>query len=229
MIIPFHDDNPLSLIPFQLSTFLIIGLCSLVFLVEIFLVDGVGFVAAQMGVVPAEIMSGESCWPDTCRLPQVFTLLTNIFVHAGWLHFLGNMLFLWVFGDNVEDSMGHIRFLVFFLICGFFASLTHVLFNMDSTNSMIGASGAIAGVMGAYLILHPKVKVWVLVLLRIPIRLPARIVLLAWVAFQFLAVANNSSGNVAVWAHIGGFAAGVVLIPFFKYREIPLFDRGTSH
>jgi len=191
--------------------------------------NGVSLVVAQLGAVPSEIVSGEECWPESCRFPHLFTLLTNTFAHAGWGHFLGNMLFLWVFGDNVEDAMGHLSFLFFYLLCGLVASLSHVLFNLDSSVPLIGASGAISGVMGAYLLLHPKVKVLVLVLKGIPIRLSARIVLLVWVGLQFFMLSTDSSGNVAVLAHIGGFVAGMALIPFFKYKEVPLFDQGTPH
>lgn len=229
MILPLHDENPLRVIPFQFVTALLIAICSLVFFAELFLPDGFNMVVAQLGTVPAEIVSTKSCWPQNCAVPHSLTLLTNMFAHGGWMHFLGNMLFLWVFGDNIEDSMGHLRFLCFYLFCGLCASMTHVLFNMDSLSPMIGASGAIAGVMGAYLILHPRVKILVLVFMRLPLRLPARIVLLIWIGLQCLMVANDSSGHVAVWAHIGGFIAGVLLIPLFKRNNVALFDRGTRH
>ena len=150
-----------------------------------------------------------------------------MFMHGGWMHLLGNMVFLWIFGDNIEDSMGHKKFLAFYLICGVFAAFLQAIINPDSTVPMIGASGAIAGILGAYLILHPKANVdvlfWIIIFITV-IKVPAFIVLSVWIVSQFF----GSSGGVAYFAHIGGFVAGAILIYFFKYPHIALFQEGNT-
>ncbi|HJO96426.1 MAG TPA: rhomboid family intramembrane serine protease, partial [Rhodospirillales bacterium] len=151
-------------------------------------------------------------------------LITSMFLHGSWWHLIGNMLYLWVFGDNIEDSMGHRRFVAFYLITGIVAALTHAVMDPESATPMVGASGAISGVMGAYLVLHPRVKVLALIFNRIPVRLPAYVLLVGWIVFQ-LFNAYGSGGSTAWWAHIGGFFAGVVLIVPFRYKTVPLFDR----
>ena len=156
-------------------------------------------------------------------------MLTALFLHASWLHLLGNMLFLWIYGDNVEDAMGHFKFLVFYLICGATAALAQAWSEPASQIPMIGASGAIGGVLGAYLMLHPRVKVLVLFLPIFPIRIPAFIVIGLWVGTQVVAVVYQEASNVAFWAHLGGFAAGVALVPFFKRANVPLYDGNVAH
>jgi membrane associated rhomboid family serine protease len=152
-----------------------------------------------------------------------------MFLHVGWMHLIGNMAFLWVFGDNVEDSMGHWRFVLFYLACGMIASLTHALAQSDSISPLIGASGGVSGIIGAYLMLHPRVKVMVLVLMRIPIRLPAYWIICFWIGLQVFSIVTGVEGDTAWWAHIGGLIAGAIMIPFFKRDSVPLFDRGTRH
>lgn len=149
-------------------------------------------------------------------------LTTTMFLHGGWFHLLSNMLYLWIFGDNVEDSMGHGKFIFFYLITGYIASLAHVWSMPESTVPMVGASGAIAGVLGAYLILHPRAKVLTLLPLGIIItivRIPALLFLGFWFVLQVvnqMMVSSQAAQAVAWWAHIGGFVAGVILINFFK-------------
>ncbi len=135
------------------------------------------------------------------------------------------MLFLWVFGDNIEDAMGHLRFIMFYLMCGIFAALLHSWLNPASDMPLVGASGAVAGVIAAYLILHPRVKVWVLALWRIPIKITAAWALGIWLGWQFASLLLKSEENVAWWAHIGGFVAGATLILFMRRRGVVLFDR----
>jgi membrane associated rhomboid family serine protease len=152
-----------------------------------------------------------------------------MFLHGGIMHLIGNMLFLGVFGDNIEDAMGHVKFVAFYLICGAAAALSHVMIAPGSTTPMIGASGAISGVLGAYLILHPKS--WVTILLFwIPLRFPAWLLLIGWIGFQMFAALGSgpSGGGVAWWAHIGGFAAGAALIAPFRHKSIPLFGGGEQ-
>ena len=151
----------------------------------------------------------------------IATLLTNMFMHGGWLHLGGNMLFLWIFGDNVEEAMGHIRYLVFYVLVGVLASLTHGIADIGSTTPALGASGAIAGVMGAYIVLFPRASVIVFLgFIFIPIPLPAFVVIGLWFLIDlFRGVASlgveTASGGVAYFAHIGGFVAGVVLVSIF--------------
>lgn len=171
------------------------------------------------GMVPSTVISGES--------PH--TVFTSMFLHAGWLHLAGNMLFLWIFGDNIEDEMGHIPFLMFYLACGLGAALIHVLAGPDSRVPTVGASGAIAGVMGGYLLLFPKARVDIFVFFIIFFRIfpvPAWITLVAWLALQVFGGFSSPStdgGGVAYWAHIGGFGVGMLL-------TLPLFLRlgGTA-
>ncbi len=153
--------------------------------------------------------------------PIYLTLLTSMFMHASWAHILGNMLYLWIFGDNIEDRLGHAKFLVFYLICGLAASASQILFSPSSIIPSLGASGAIAGVLGAYLVLFPKKNVRVLFLRQI-VNMPAFIVLGMWIALQIFAqvgVSGGQSSGVAYLAHIGGFATGILLIYLFGGRK----------
>jgi membrane associated rhomboid family serine protease len=153
-------------------------------------------------------------------------VFTAMFVHANWMHVLGNMLFLWVFGDNVEDALGHLKYLVFYLACGVFGGLLHAWIDPTSEVPLIGASGAVAGVIAAYLVLHPRVRVWVLALKVIPLRISAAFALGLWILMQVAMVLLPQVGPVAWWAHIGGLMAGAVLVVFLRRRGVPLFDRG---
>jgi membrane associated rhomboid family serine protease len=153
--------------------------------------------------------------------PIYLTLLTSMFMHGGWMHILGNMLYLWIFGDQIEDEMGHVKFLVFYLICGFAASFAHIFFDTQSIIPSLGASGAIAGVLGAYLVRHPRRRVRVLVF-RFITELPAFIVLGGWILLQIISQVGTAAGQasgVAYMAHIGGFVAGMVLVFVFGGRR----------
>jgi membrane associated rhomboid family serine protease len=161
---------------------------------------------------------GLVCVTDPGR--QISNLLTSMFLHGSWMHLLGNMWFLWIFGNNIEDSMGRARFLGFYLICGLLAAAAQIGFNPASNTPMVGASGAISGIMGAYLLLFPRVRVFMLVFLGFlvtTIALPARVMLIYWMAIQFFGGLQSmgASGGVAFWAHIGGFVAGLALIKLF--------------
>ncbi len=173
----------------------------------------------------------EICPAGNGELLRVFT---SMFVHAGWLHIIGNMLFLWIFGDNVEDRMGHGRYLVFYLICGTAAAATQTYLSLDEVVPAVGASGAIAGVLGAYLMLYPKARVEVIILpiIFIPFFIPAAALILIWFVTQlFSGIAEfgaaTSGSGVAWWAHVGGFITGAVLIWFFK-RPSPRRIRPVS-
>ncbi|MHA1525263.1 MAG: rhomboid family intramembrane serine protease [Alphaproteobacteria bacterium] len=226
MFVPLSDGNKLQTISFQYVNVSIIVVTVLVF--AIFQSGGnpVPGVDGLYGATPAAFFGTAIYNPAIGDVSREITLVTYIFLHGGWMHLLGNMLFLWVFGDNVEDALGHFRYLIFYLACGIFAGLAHALYVPSSQIPLIGASGAVAGVVAAYLILYPRVKVWVLVLMRIPLRLPAVYLLSAWIILQvFNALLADESDQIAWWAHVGGLAAGAVLVLVLKRDDVPVFGR----
>lgn len=229
-MIPVHDDNPTHLTPWL--TWALIAACVLAFLWQ--LTGAAGGLQATLGGLGAtpEILFGRGhAMDDPPWVPGWLTVFTSMFLHGSVAHLLGNMLFLYVFGNNVEDAMDHGRFIVFYLLCGVAAVLAQALPDPDSTVPMVGASGAISGVLGAYLLLYPRARV----LLALPPPLMfltvgwvrAVWVLLGWFLMQLLMAALNGLGGsgVAFGAHIGGFVAGMALVPLFKQRHIPLFRR----
>jgi membrane associated rhomboid family serine protease len=228
-MIPLHDDNPTTRPP--VVTVALIVACTLVFLWQV----GQGAADQQrviyaLGVIPAVLLGKAELPPDIVMVPPEVSVLTSMFLHGGWLHLIGNMLYLWIFGNNIEDSMGHVRFVVFYLACGVAAALAQSFAAPDSTVPMVGASGAIAGVLGAYLLLFPRAHVLVLVPLGFfsqLLRIPALIVLGLWFVLQFVsgAATPTAGGGVAYWAHIGGFVAGLILIVPFRDRSVPLLQR----
>ena len=154
---------------------------------------------------------------------MVLTLITTQFLHADFGHLIGNMIFLYIFGDNVEDAMGHASFVAFFLLCGILAALAHGISVPDARVPLIGASGAISGILGAYLLLRPRSRILVLFAI-VPVRLPAWLLVIGWFVLQLWYGLGPADGDrVAYWAHIGGFVAGVVLLPLFKAREVRYF------
>jgi len=228
MFLPLHDANPLKIIPFQFVTVTIIAACVVAFLWQVSQGQTeTGELVYGLGMIPAVLFGGRELEPALVMVPAELTLITSMFLHSGWLHLIGNMLYLWVFGDNIEDSMGHLKFAAFFLVCGVAGGLAHAFANGDSASPVIGASGAVSGVLGAYLMLHPKVKVLVLVIKWIPLRLSAYIVLGGWIALQLfeLFVSSNEASQIALWAHVGGFAVGAALIVPMRRRNLPLFDK----
>ena len=223
-MIPLRDDNPTR--TFAFVTVAIIALNAVVFWHELTL-PGAGQVEAFVGnfaLTPAHLT----------RMPSreaYLTIFTSMFLHGSWLHIIGNIWFLWIFGNNIEDSVGHFRFIFFYLLCGIAAAAAQVAISPESTTPMIGASGAISGVLGAYLLLFPRARVVVLLPIWIFWRLvevPAVLMLIFWFGIQLLsglAVRGvNLTGGVAFWAHVGGFVAGMVLILFFKKRGVRLFQ-----
>ncbi len=226
-MIPLRDDNPTRR-P-AVMTVAIIAACVIVFLWQISLSErGRQALVYSLGFIPATVFGDRQLPPELQLVPAELTLFTAMFLHGGLLHLAGNMLYLWIFGNNVEDAMGHGRFILFYLICGLAASLAQGLLNPDTALPMIGASGAIAGVLGAYLLLHPKARVLVVIPIFIfPffIYLPAVAVLGIWFLLQFLSSlgANPDEPGVAWFAHLGGFIAGMLLIPLFKGRKVRLF------
>ena len=226
-MIPLHDDNPTEITPVVTIAFIVI--CVLVYFWQVSL-GSEGYQAAvfSLGVIPAVLLDKVQLPETLAIIPAELTVITSMFLHGGFMHLAGNMLYLWIFGNNVEDSMGHVRFVIFYLLCGIAAVIGQTLQNPDSQIPMIGASGAISGVLGAYLLLYPHARVLVLIPLGFVsqmVRLPAGWVLGFWFVIQLASSAMTSSegGGVAWFAHIGGFIAGMLLIPLFKYRRVPLF------
>ena len=226
---PIRDDQPSFSTPFV--NYFIIGLNIVAFLFELSIgMEGrraTNALMFQFGVVPLHFeraLAGSTSY----TIPGTFlTIFTSMFLHGGWFHIIGNLWWLWIFGDNVEDHLGHFKYLLFYLICGFVAAFTHIILNFGSNIPTVGASGAISGVMGAYIVLYPRAKVLTLVVLIVFFTfwwLPAWVFLGYWFLLQFLSGAatiaetSQASGGVAVWAHVGGFVAGIVLIKIFPRR-----------
>ena len=234
---PLFDDNPSRRTPW--IAWAIIAICVLVFFWQQSLPPQSERLAFyQFGFVPAHASGAALLPPEIVVIPAWATVVTAMFLHGGWMHIGGNMLYLWIFGDNVEDSMGPIKFVIFYLLCGGAAALSQFAIDPASRVPMVGASGGIAGILGAYLVLHPRAAIRTFILIVIFVRfinLPAWLVLGFWIGGQFLAVPgalSGADGGVAYFAHIGGFIAGMVLIPFFKRADIPLFgadDKPSEH
>ncbi len=229
-MIPLHDDNPTTLKP--VITISLIVACSLVFLWQqsLFPAEAERAIFA-FGFVPAALFGGRAVVPEAGAVPAELAVITSMFLHGGWMHLIGNMLYLWIFGNNIEDAMGHVRFTVFYVLCGIGAALAQALQDPSSIVPMIGASGAIGGVLGGYLLLYPRARVLVLIPLGFfmhLMRIPALAVLGFWFVLQFLqtALSGGEAGGVAYWAHIGGFVTGMVLIVPFRYKRFPLLGRG---
>jgi len=223
MFVPLHDDTPLRLIRFQYATGTIIVINVIVMLYMLTLPgqSAETYFALSYGAIPALITDHIPTVEGIQGVPEPLTLLTYMFLHAGWLHLLSNMLFLWVFADNVEDAFGHAGFVAFYLFCGAMAGLAHAFMVPTSQAPLIGASGAVSGVLAAYLVLFPRARVWVLLLMRLPLRIPAYWALIGWIVFQFISLllANpEDEVQVAWWAHIGGFAVGLVLTLLLRNR-----------
>lgn len=218
MFIPLHDDTPLRVIRFQFVTMAIILLNVGIFLLwGAFKSDAVqATIASTFGVIPVELFDHAGALN---HLGEPFTLVTYLFIHAGWMHLIGNMLFLWVFADNVEDAFGYAGFAVFYLLCGILAGLIFAFMSPASANPLIGASGAVSGVLASYLVLYPRARVWILIFLRIPVPLPAIWVLGGWFLLQvFSLAAAGPDEEVGWWAHIGGFVVGLIITIALRNR-----------
>lgn len=216
-MIPIRDENPTHTFP--LVTYLLIALNILVFIFQTLLGQANESFVFQFALIPAELSSSFS-------LENISNIFTSMFMHAGLAHIGGNMLYLWIFGDNVEDRLGSVRYLIFYVLGGLIASLAHIITNPTSQIPTVGASGAIAAVLGAYLVLYPRQRVLTLIPLGFFLRLtmlPASLVLGVWFLLQFfqgvMTIGGPDVGGVAFWAHIGGFVSGVVLSQIFKKPE----------
>ncbi|WP_119458760.1 rhomboid family intramembrane serine protease [Rhodospirillaceae bacterium SYSU D60014] len=228
-MIPLHDDTPTTIRP--MVTIGLIVACVLAFLWQLALPP----LAQQraifaLGFIPGVFFGDQRLPAEIAWIPSGLSLLTSMFLHGGWLHLLGNMLYLWIFGNNVEDAMGHVKFLLFYLLCGVIAALTQGFTDPEVLVPMVGASGAIGGVLGAYIVLHPHARILVLIPLGFFIttaRIPALLVLGLWFVLQFIqgSMVVGEQGGIAFWAHIGGFISGAVLVVPFRDKSVPLFGR----
>jgi membrane associated rhomboid family serine protease len=232
LLIPLSDENPLRFVRYQWVTIGIIAINVVVYLVQF---SGLLLAAgSSLSVVPAELMSRGTIYgslrepSDGLAVPEALTLISYMFLHSDVLHLASNMMFLWVFGDNVEDAMGHLRYLAFYLLCGIVAGLAQAMMQPTSQLPLVGASGAVAGTLAAYLILHPRVLVWVLAFRVLPLRITAAWILGVWVLTQLFMVLINRGDHVAWWAHIGGLVAGAALVPIMRRSDVALFDRGAA-
>ena len=226
-MIPLRDANPSHHAP--VVTFALIAANCLAFFYQLSL-SPAGFerLVFTLGMVPARVTALPTN-PDIGLTGAFLPLFTSMFLHGGWLHLIGNMWFLWIFGDNIEDRLGHLRYLLFYLLCGLGAGVAHMLFNLNSTVPTIGASGAVAGVLGGYFLLFPGARVLTLVpaFFLFMVELPAYLILLYWFALQLfsgaisLGARGAEAGGVAWWAHIGGFVLGIVFVWVFGGRRRP--------
>lgn len=230
MFVPLYDHNRLKHISRPFVNWALIGATVLIFVVfqsGMFL-ERMHFAAFAFGAIPAVINDVRVLPAVYAIVPDQTTFVTYAFLHGDWMHLLGNILFLWVFGDNVEDAVGHLRYLLFYLLAAAGGAFAYVVMTPESQDPLIGASGAVAGVVSAYLMLHPRVRLWVLVLGRIPIPLPAMWILGTWIGWQFVQAMAFGDDEVAWWAHVGGIVTGAVLILVLRRRGVPLFDRGLK-
>jgi membrane associated rhomboid family serine protease len=222
MVIPLYDDDPLDQNPYAFVTWGLILINIVVWFIQLGSGDDTtASITEPFALTPASFTGVSDL--DT-GVPPFLTMFTYMFLHGGWTHIIFNMLFLWVFGDNIEDAMGSVRFLIFYLLCGMAGGYAHVLSNPESTVPLVGASGAIAGVVAAYLMIRPCARLTVIVFGFVPLRLGSAWVLGFWVLSQFWNVLAAEKGPTAWWAHIGGLAAGAVLVLFLRRPGVPLFE-----
>src|SRR5438067_10481524 len=212
-MLPLSDHNPRRIVP--VINYLLIAANVWMFFWEISLGPNIERDLMLVSFVPVRF------WAAPLYPPNLLRILISMFLHAGWLHLGGNMLYLWIFGDNIEDRLGHFKYVIFYLLCGLVATMTHAVMNADSRLPSIGASGAIAGVLGAYIVLFPKARVTTLIpifVFFIVRELPAFVVLGLWFVLQFfvgvasIGASSDATGGVAVFAHVGGFVAGMALV-----------------
>ena len=233
---PIRDDNPHFLTPIATVGIIAINVLAWVFVQGFGAEPALSTSICQLGVIPGDLLGAFSPGDRVQVGPRAYcalgnastwhTVITSMFMHGGWFHLIGNMWFLWIFGNNVEDAMGHGRFIVFYLLCGLAATFLQVATNIESPIPMVGASGAIGGVMGAYIVLYPRVHVHMLLFLGFFVTtfaVPAVWMLGYWIIVQLLGGLGSlgrGGGGVAFWAHIGGFAAGALFVMLFRDREL---------
>lgn len=219
-MIPYKDDNPIHIIPF--STVLIIALNMLVFIMQLLSGEDSRSIVYSYGAIPHNIISFSSSQP----IHPALTIFTSMFMHGGLFHLAWNMLYFWIFGNNIEERLGHMRFILFYLFCGVMAALSHTLLSPNSNIPMIGASGAVSGMLGGYVLLFPTARIHTIVLLGFYItvvKIPALIVIGFWAIIQvvsgLISQGNAAQGGIAFFAHVGGFVAGLFTIKLWQLRR----------
>ena len=233
-MIPLRDDNPAHITPIMTVTFIV--LCALVYLYQASLPPQPGeLFVYRFGAIPATVFGNAALPPEIHGAAPFVALITSMFLHGSWMHLIGNMLYLWIFGDNIEGAMGHVRFILFYAICGVIAVFSHAITDPSSTVPMVGASGAISGILGAYLLLFPRAQVLVLIPLGLYTRMmyvPAALELGLWFVMQVFSGGmslGRTGGGVAFFAHVGGFVAGMLLIGVFKRPDVRFFSAARHH
>jgi len=226
MFFPLHDRNKIKHIEFAYVNYSLIAITVFAYIIQTILpfLPQVEQNTAIIGMGMIPMIITQDIPQQLNWLPEQFTFITYAFLHADWVHLLSNMLFLWIFGDNIEDALGHIKYLIFYLLCAIIAAGVHFLFNLDSNGPLIGASGAVAGVMGAYVLLFPYARLFVFakIIIPIPLAVPAFWMLGFWILTQIFYVLIGVDEQVAWWAHIGGFIAGIILVFFLKRKSVPI-------
>ena len=229
---PVFDDNPTKNKP--IISWFVIFLCITVFLFQ----ESLNYhdqkkLFLSYGMIPSVLFGHNELSNNLEKIPAILTVFTSMFMHGGWMHLIGNIGYLYIFGDNIEDCMGRLKFIIFYLTCGSVAALSQCLIDINSSTPMIGASGAISGILGGYLLLYPKANVkvffWFIIFVK-TFNIPALYVLGAWILIQFFSFDSSASDGVAYAAHIGGFVAGILLIKFFKknnYSKTKKLEKGS--
>ena len=229
MFLPLPDGAPLRFIRRALVNNALIALNILIFIaMNAGLFGDTERLDLALGVIPAVLLDHSTLAKGIALVPAPMTLLTSVFIHAGFAHLIGNLIFLWVFGDNVEDAMGSGRYLLFYLACGVAGGLVYAATGPLSESPLIGASGAISGVVAAYMLLYPRMRVFGLLLNILPLRLPAAWCLGAWIALQLISALGAEHSEVGFWAHVGGIACGLALTPLLHRPGAPLFGSRTA-
>jgi membrane associated rhomboid family serine protease len=222
MVIPIYDNDPLDRNPYAFVTWSFIAINVVVFIIQLNASSDTELAMLRdYALIPAAVTGKLTLGGD---FPPIWSAFTYMFLHGGWSHIIGNMLFLWVFGDNIEDAMGSVRFFFFYMLCGAAGGIAHLLSVPDSVTPLVGASGAVAGVIAAYLMLRPCAKITVLLFGFIPLRLGSAWVLGFWALAQAWNVLSAAGGDTAWWAHVGGLLVGAALTPLLRRPELPLFE-----
>jgi membrane associated rhomboid family serine protease len=222
MVLPLYDTDPLDENPYAFVTWSLILINIAVFLIQLGVSPDTDLVMTRdLALIPAAVTGKLTLGGN---LPPIFSVFTYMFLHGSWSHIIGNMLFLWVLGDNIEDAMGSVRFFFFYILCGAAGGLMHVFIYPDSNVPLVGASGAVAGVVAAYFMLRPCARILVLAFGIVPLRLGSAWVLGFWALAQVANVLSPGKGDTAWWAHIGGMLVGAVLVVILRRPELPLFE-----
>ncbi len=220
-LFPLSDINPTKRKP--IVSWVILASCIFIFIYQYSLdFHSEQITILTFGMIPSVLFNIKQLSTELVIIPSYLTLISSMFLHGGWMHLIGNMAYLYIFGDNIEDVLGKIKFLIFYVLCGIFAALSQALVDINSDVPMIGASGAISGILGAYLILFPKKEIkiffWFFIFIKI-FKIPAMYVIGAWIFIQFFSLNNGENSNIAYAAHIGGFIAGLILIFLLKKNK----------